>query len=72
MTWAGHEQPAPCEINVKVLQTAERAALVTPAFRKGAAVWLPLSLIELAANEDIAGTYRLTCPEWLAKKRGLL
>lgn len=61
-----------CDINVKLLRQTERAVMVATAFRDCEPVWLPLSQVELSANEDSSGTYALTLPEWLAISKGLV
>lgn len=68
----GEARSTLCEINVKVIRTTERGALVATAFRDCTAVWVPLSQVELVSNEDAANTYTLTLPEWLAMEKGLV
>ncbi|WP_137387997.1 hypothetical protein [Rhodoligotrophos defluvii] len=55
------------DIAVQVRRTTERAALVQDGIREA---WVPLALVELAAQGD--GTHTLTCPEWLAQEKGLI
>jgi hypothetical protein len=56
------------DVIVIVKHTTERAVLVTDGTRQA---WLPLSQVEVAANED-GRTHTLTLPEWLAHERGLI
>ena len=60
-----------CEINVKVLRTSARAVLVQPVHSGREPAWVPLSLVELSANED-GSSHQLVIPEWLANTKGLL
>ncbi|MGF7163309.1 hypothetical protein FHS85_004972 [Rhodoligotrophos appendicifer] len=55
------------DIAVQVRHTTERAALVHEGAREA---WIPLPKAELISNGD--GTHTLTCPEWLAKDKGLM
>lgn len=60
-----------CDMSVKVVRTTDRAALVKPAFRKGQEAWVPLSHVELSANEG-TDTHLLTGPHWLFAEKGWL
>ena len=60
-----------CDLNVYVLRTTDRAALVKPAFRAGPETWVPLSQVELSKNEN-ATTHLLTAPHWLFAEKGWL
>lgn len=60
-----------CDLNVVIVATTPRAAKLKTAFRDCKPVWLPLSQIELAANED-GKTHTLTAPEWLLIENGLV
>lgn len=57
------------DINVTVLRTTERAALVEPAFRDGEPSWVPLSQVELSRNEGTS-THLMIAPEWLLREKG--
>lgn len=58
-------------MSVHVRHRTERAALVDPVNSTREAAWVPLSQVELTANED-GETYWLDIPEWLAVDKGLL
>lgn len=58
-------------ISVHVRHRTERAVLVEPVHSTREPAWVPLSLVELAPNED-GETYWLDIPEWLAVEKRLL
>lgn len=58
------------DIDVQVLHETAEAVLVTDGV-PDEAVWLPKSQVELCET-GFGGIMTLTCPEWLAKDKGLL
>jgi len=58
------------EIDVEIVARTERAVLVHTGNKEEAA-WLPLAQIEVNAT-GFEGIHKITMPEWLATKEGLV
>lgn len=58
------------DIDVQVLHETAQAVLVTDGVPDDA-VWFPKSQVELSET-GIGGIMTLTCPEWLARDKGLI
>lgn len=59
------------DLTVQLHHTTDRAILVSDDGDRDKAVWLPLSQIETDPTEQ-PGIVIVTCPQWLAKDKGLI
>lgn len=58
------------DVEVSVIAETERAIKVRPNFRKGEAVWLPKSAVEI--DRVVGGEATISLPEALAIEKGLV
>ncbi len=59
------------DVQVKVKRTTDRAVICERLSRPTPSACFPLSLVEVAANED-GQTHTLSCPEWKLRQAGWL
>ena len=62
----------PFEVEVIYHMVTEKAILVSDDGKKKHAVWLPLSQIEVVGSYIVGAALKITAPEWLLKKNGLI
>ena len=62
----------PFEIEAIYHMITAKAILVSEDGKKKHAVWLPLSQIEVVGSYIVGAALKITAPEWLLKKNGLV
>ena len=64
------------DLFVQMHAETEKAVLISDTGEEAAAVWLPKSQIEVEYDPTMKvrgkGAATITCPEWLAKDKGLI
>lgn len=60
------------DLAVIVRRETDKAWGIASEDEAGAIIWLPKSQCEISDHKMPQGTATLTCPEWLAKDKGLI
>lgn len=60
------------DISIIVIRETDRAWGIEDENKPGAVIWLPKSQCEISSIKKPSGVAELTCPEWLAKEKGLI
>jgi hypothetical protein len=60
------------DLAVVVRRETDKAWGIEDADKAGGIIWLPKSQCEIEIEDAVKKVGTLTCPEWLAKERGLI
>lgn len=60
------------DLTVIVRRETDKAWGIASEDNHGQIIWLPKSMCEITDHNAATGRAELTCPEWLAKERGLI
>lgn len=60
------------DLSVVVIRETDKAWGIQDESKPETVIWLPKSQCEITSIKNPSGVAELTCPEWLAKEKGLI